>query len=254
MRVHTLHAFNDNYIWAIEIRPGRFAVVDPGQARPVLDFLQAEGGELAAILVTHHHPDHVSGIEALLAQQAVPVYGPATEAVPGMDHPLREGDRVVLDELELETLDVPGHTRGHIAFVADGALFCGDTLFTGGCGRLFEGTPEQMQASLAKLRALGDDTMVYCGHEYTLDNLAFAKMAEPQNAAVLQRLEAVRSLRERGLPAVPSTLAEEKRTNPFLRWDDPEVKAAAERYRGHALDTDWEVFAAVRDWKDELDG
>jgi hydroxyacylglutathione hydrolase len=247
-------AFADNYVWLL--REGRAAVVvDPGDAAPVQDVLDREGLELAAILATHHHGDHVGGIEALVARRRVPVYGPAHEAIPARTHALREGDRVVVGELGLElgVLDVPGHTAGHIAYagrVAGApALFCGDTLFAAGCGRLFEGTPPVMWASLAKLAALAHDTRVYCAHEYTLANLRFAAAVEPANAALASRARRDATLRERGQPTVPSTLAEELATNPFLRVREPAVRAAARAHAGRALDGDVAVFAELRAWK-----
>ncbi len=247
-------AFSDNYIWMIREGP-RAAVVDPGDAAPVHAWLAREGVTLAAILNTHHHPDHVGGNRALVAATGAPVYGPAREAIPGRDHALAEGDRIVVPGIDvaLSVLDVPGHTAGHIAYVGnvDGpVLFCGDTLFAGGCGRLFEGTPREMHASLGKLAALDPATRVYCAHEYTLANLAFAAAVEPANAALASRTAAARARRSEGLPTVPSSLADERSTNPFLRAHEPAVRAAAERHAGRALATDVDVFAAVRAWKD----
>ena len=248
-------AFSDNYIWLIHGRDRRVAVVDPGDADPVIARLEADGLEPAAILITHHHYDHVGGIGDLLRRWPVPVYGPAGERIAGLTHPVGEGDQVEPEGLgvALRTLDVPGHTRGHVAYYGDGALFCGDTLFTCGCGRLFEGTPEQMYDSLVKLAALPDDTQVYCAHEYTLDNLAFAQVVEPDSPALRERLADTRARRERDLPTVPATLALEKATNPFLRCRLPHVIAAAEHFAGARLDTPARVFATVRHWKDTLD-
>jgi hydroxyacylglutathione hydrolase len=247
-------AFADNYVWLL--REGRAAVVvDPGDAAPVQAYLDREGLDLAAIVATHHHGDHVGGIEALVARRHVPVYGPARETIPARTRALREGDGVVLDALGLElcVLDVPGHTAGHIAYtgrVADApVLFCGDTLFAAGCGRIFEGTPATMWTSLQKLAALDPATRVFCAHEYTLANLRFAAAVEPANAALAQRQARDAAQRDRGQPTVPSTIADELATNPFLRAGAPAVRAAAEAHAGRLLDGDVAVFAALRAWK-----
>ena len=247
-------AFADNYVWLL--REGRAAVVvDPGDAAPVQAYLDREGLDLAAIVATHHHGDHVGGVEALVARRHVPVYGPARESIPARTRGLREGDAIVLDALGLEllVLDVPGHTAGHIAYigrVADApALFCGDTLFAAGCGRIFEGTPATMWTSLQKLAALDPATRVFCAHEYTLANLRFAAAVEPANVALAQRHARDAALRDRGRPTVPSTIADELATNPFLRAGEPAVRAAAEAHAGHRLDGAVAVFAALRAWK-----
>jgi hydroxyacylglutathione hydrolase len=247
-------AFADNYIWVLR-EEGKAAVVDPGDAAPVIAYLEREHLELAAILNTHHHGDHVGGNRALLARWPVPVFGPARETIPGVTRALAEGDTVTLPGvgLELSVLDVPGHTAGHIACVgrlASGPLvFCGDTLFTGGCGRLFEGTPAQMLDSLVKLSALPADTRVFCGHEYTLANLRFARAVEPANVLLQQRQVREQAKRDRGEPTVPATIAEERATNPFLRVGEPAVRAAAEQHAGRPLADRVAVFAEVRAWK-----
>ncbi|WP_101675600.1 hydroxyacylglutathione hydrolase [Alloalcanivorax mobilis] len=246
-------AFRDNYIWAI-VEGDRCVVVDPGDAAPVEAWLSEQGLTLSAILITHHHPDHVGGVSALCRQRSIPVYGPARESIPEIGHPLNDGDRVRLSgpDLELDVLEVPGHTLGHIAFYAAGQgwLFCGDTLFAGGCGRLFEGTPEQMHHSLTRLAALPEETRVFCAHEYTLANLTFAASVSPQDNNVLARLEQVRALREQDRITLPSTIGEERRTNPFLRSAEPQLRHACETHFGVAPDSCVENFAALRRWKD----
>lgn len=253
-RIIPIPAFTDNYIWLL--RQGTAAVaVDPGDATPVLAYLAQEGLALTAILATHHHGDHVGGIPALLARFPVPVFGPAHESIPGRTRALVEGDTVTVPGLPvtLAVLDIPGHTSGHIAYVGDvdgtPSLFCGDTLFAAGCGRVFEGTPAQMWASLAKLAALPDATHLYCGHEYTLANLRFALAVEPGNADIAARQAREQAKRERNEPTLPGTLADERRTNPFLRAPVPGVRAAAERRAGHALAGDADAFAVLREWK-----
>lgn len=251
VEVSRVEAFRDNYIWLLHAPAdrSRVVVVDPGDAVPVRARLARDGLTLAAILVTHHHPDHVGGIEGLSAPT---VFGPANESIPCRTHALRDGDSIEVEGLAFGVMEIPGHTAGHIAYHGHGLALVGDTLFTAGCGRLFEGTPEQMQASLARIRALPGDTAVYCGHEYTLANLAFARAVEPDNEALTARERAVRALREAGEATVPGTLSEELATNPFLRWDAPAVIAAASRRAGRSLTTPVEVFATVRRWKDEF--
>jgi hydroxyacylglutathione hydrolase len=247
-------AFADNYIWLLR-KGNQAAVVDPGDAAPVLAYLDRERLELAAIVNTHHHGDHVGGNRALLARRSVPVFGPAREAIPGVTRALAEGDAITLPgvALELSVLDVPGHTAGHIALVGRTAekplVFCGDTLFSGGCGRLFEGTPAQMVDSLSKLAALPVATRVYCGHEYTLANLRFAQAVDPANELLQQRCVAAKAKRERGEPTVPSTIGEERATNPFLRTDVAAIHTAAERHAGRKLSGRVAVFAEIRAWK-----
>ena len=251
-----LAAFTDNYVWAI--RDGALAaVVDPGDAAPVEAWLEREGVALAAILVTHHHRDHTGGIVELVRARVVPVIGPAREAIPARTLGVAAGDRFAIPGLgcPLEVLDIPGHTAGHVAFVGRDAswgapvLFCGDTLFAAGCGRLFEGTPDQMWASLSSLAALGGDTRVFCGHEYTLANLRFAAAVEPGNPAIGARTAREEAKRARGEPTLPSTIADERATNPFLRAADPRVRAVAEARAGRKLAGEVAVFAALREWK-----
>jgi hydroxyacylglutathione hydrolase len=253
LKVSAVRAFADNYIWLIHSPRDatRVVAVDPGDAQPVEQAL-TRGFQLAGILITHRHADHVGGVDRLLRGHRVPIFGPAGEKVPGEPRPLREGDTADFPELDLhfEVLDVPGHTAGHIAYVGHGALFCGDTLFSAGCGRLFEGTPEQMSRSLAKLSSLPDDTQVYCAHEYTVSNLKFARTVEPENGASVEYLEECRSRRTRGEATVPSTIRRERNVNPFLRCDRQSVKQAAEAKAGRRLQNDIEIFAVIREWKD----
>lgn len=226
-------------------------MVDPGDARPVIEYLAREKLELVAILATHHHADHVGGIPRLLERGRVPVYGPRGEPIDTLTRAVGEGDTVTIPELDVSfaVLDIPGHTRAHIAYYGAECLFCGDTLFACGCGRVFEGTPEQMYASLEKLRALPDSTKVYCGHEYTLANIGFARGVEPGNEALDAREARDRGLREAGKPTLPTTLGQEKATNPFLRCLEPAVVESANKYLGARAADPVRVFAAIRDWK-----
>jgi hydroxyacylglutathione hydrolase len=257
IKVRPVRAFSDNYIWLIEApndvaRPGkRLVAVDPGDAEPVIAELNRSGASLAAILLTHHHPDHVGGVAQLLRQWDVPVYGPEDSRIAPPLQPFI-GNRCELPDLGLgfEILQVPGHTVSHIAFWGHEALFCGDTLFSAGCGRMFEGTPTQMNASLNKLRALPPRTAVFCGHEYTAANLKFALAVEPENSAALAYQQDVERLRAADSPTLPSTLDLEIRVNPFLRCEQDSVRAAAERHAGAALSGPAEVFAVLRAWKD----
>lgn len=254
LKVTPIPAFADNYLWLIHAleQPRLAVVVDPGDAAPVIAHLEQHRLELAAILVTHHHADHVGGVKALLAKYPVPVYGPRAEYIPGMVHALVEGDHVALagTGLEFDVMELPGHTSGHIAYYGHAAIFCGDTLFCAGCGRLFEGTAAQMSASLARLAALPAETRVYCTHEYTLDNLRFAAQVEPENPALIRFRAAAKQLREKGLPTLPSTIARELSLNPFLRCGEDSVRLAANARAGHELAGPVEVFAEIRRWKD----
>jgi hydroxyacylglutathione hydrolase len=245
-------AFRDNYIWLL--REGRYAaVVDPGDAAPVLAYLDANALELAAIIATHHHGDHVGGIPELTRRFDVPVFGPAREEIPGRTHALAQDDSIVVPGIGVgfDVIDIPGHTAGHIAFFSAGQeiLFCGDTLFAAGCGRVFEGTPAQMWESLSKLAALPGATRVYCGHEYTIANLRFAAAVEPGNAELPARTSRAQAKRDAGAPTLPSTIAEERATNPFLRAEIPDVVAAAASHAGRSLARAVDVFAELRDWK-----
>ena len=253
-----VRAFKDNYIWLLRgDSRAHVALVDPGDAAPVLEALPRLGLEPAAILCTHHHHDHTGGIAELLHHfPGLPVYGPAHEDIEGLTHPLREADEVHLPALNLSfrVLDIPGHTRGHIAYYGHGWLFSGDTLFSAGCGKLFEGTAAQMHNSLARLSALPSDTEVYCGHEYTVANLRFALTVEPDNAAARAYQSEAEALRAAGEPTLPSTLERERQINPFLRVSAATVRAAAEKETGETLSDSVAVFAAIRRWKDNYRG
>ena len=252
--VRPIPAFRDNYIWMIRgLADARaVAVVDPGDAEPVLAALAADGLTLRAILATHHHADHVGGVARLVAETGARAFGPARERMPAGVDALADGEVARIPELGLEfrVLDVPGHTAGHIAYAGHGALFCGDTLFSAGCGRLFEGTAEQMLASLDALAALPEDTLVYCGHEYTEANLRFAMNLEPTNSAIMDYVKWAAGQRALGLPTLPSSIGLERRVNPFLRTRHENVKSSAERRAGRMLPTAVAVFAEVRSWKD----
>ena len=245
-------AFKDNYIWLLR-KGGSAVVVDPGDARPVLDYLQQERLTLASILVTHHHADHQGGVASLLAHYPAEVFGPATESITALTQPLRGGETICLSSLgvELLVIPVPGHTLGHLAYYGADCLLCGDTLFSGGCGRIFEGSPAQMFDSLTRLAGLPDQVNVYCAHEYTEANLRFAMAVEPGNRALRRRVDEVAVLRAKGMATVPSTIAVEKATNPFLRCTEAEVIDAA-RERGSKGNDALSVFSTLREWKNSF--
>lgn len=250
MEIQALRAFEDNYIWLLKAE-GSVVAVDPGDADPLLRYLRETHAHLAAILITHHHGDHTGGIKELVSHHNAPVFGPTNEEIDGVTQLLHEGDRVEVPGVprDLTVLDVPGHTRGHIAYFAENILFSGDTLFACGCGRLFEGTADQMWRSLNKISALPAQTQVFCAHEYTQSNIRFALAVEPGNQYLQQRAQQVARLRKHLAPTVPFTLADELETNPFLRTHKAEVIASAERFCGKTLSGPAEVFAALREWK-----
>ena len=260
MNLLPIPAFSDNYIWLLH--DGKQAVVvDPGQAEPVLSTLAQLGLKLQGILVTHHHADHVGGVPALQQATGAPAWGPAYEQLPEPITRVQGGDTVDVLGGPWQVIDVPGHTSGHIAFFnaevqmqmqaqAQPVLFCGDTLFSGGCGRLFEGTPAQMQASLDTLAALPSNTLVCCAHEYTLSNLRFAQVVEPNNQELAQYLEHCQTLRSQGQPTLPSTLQTELAINPFMRSRAADVIAAAVQHDSHTQPQEpASVLAALRQWK-----
>ncbi len=251
-----LPAFQDNYIWMlVDEHSKRVAAVDPGDPVPVIRWLgRRPEYSLTHILITHHHRDHTGGVAALKAATQCKVLGPAAEDIAGLDRRLDDGETLSLFGNDLEVISVPGHTSGHIAFFCDDPedpwLLCGDTLFAGGCGRLFEGTPAQMHASLQRLAALPDPTRVLCAHEYTQANLRFAQAVEPDNQDIRVRLEVVDDLRAAGRMTLPSTVGLEKLTNPFLRCSEPAVIAAASERAGSQQQPGEDTFAVIRKWKD----
>jgi hydroxyacylglutathione hydrolase len=253
MQLIPIPAFSDNYIWALH--DGRQAlVVDPGEAEGVARWLQQEGLRLDTILITHHHADHTGGVAALREATGARVIGPAYETMPEPLQRVSEGDTVEVLGQRFDVIEVPGHTAGHIAYYTpamDGAplLFCGDTLFSGGCGRLFEGTPAQMLDSLTRLAALPGDTRVCCTHEYTLSNLKFAQAIEPDNAALRAYVAHCQAQRAQNFPTLPSSIGLEKQINPFLRTDEPAVVRSAQAHEpGRPADA-VSVFATLREWK-----
>lgn len=253
MEIVPIPAFRDNYIWTL-VENDWAVCVDPGDAEPVLNYLTQHRLKLLAIINTHHHWDHTGGNIELMEQFQVPLYAPRNENINGVTHRLAEGDDVTLQPIgvRLRVFDIPGHTAGHIALYNDDMVFCGDTLFAGGCGRLFEGTAQQMTSSLAKLASLDKDTKIYCGHEYTLANLAFAKAVEPDNLKIAEREKRESAKRAEGRPTLPSTMSEELETNPFLRCGVPAVVEAAQNHCGQLLPDNVAVFAALREWKNNF--
>lgn len=254
INVFPIKAFNDNYIWCLHNQT-HCVVVDPGDAAPVLAYCQDNQLNLTAILITHHHWDHTGGIDALLAAfPDIPVYGPQNKNIQQITHRLSDGDDIELALLDVKfsVLEVPGHTLDHIAYYGDTGLFCGDTLFSAGCGRLFEGTPNQMFQSLAKLTALPADTAVYCTHEYTMANIAFAEAVEPNNQALIDYKNWANQQRERNNPTLPSNIEKEMAINPFLRCHSTELVTNVSHNLGATLTSEQATFAALRSWKDNF--
>ena len=252
LTITPIPAFSDNYIW-MGVRDDRAWAVDPGDAAPVLEVLQSRGLTLDTILITHHHFDHTGGVNELKAATQCRVVGPNNPKISDIDEVVVDGDCAEVLGVEFDVLEVPGHTLDHIAYYnrSESILFCGDTLFVGGCGRVFEGTFPMMQASLAKLKALPSTTKVYCTHEYTMANLAFAQRVEPGNAVLMEHARNCAALRERDIPTVPSSIEVECAINPFLRWDSDEIVANLTENRQLDSRAPADVFASIRGWKDE---
>jgi hydroxyacylglutathione hydrolase len=259
-KVIAIPAFKDNYIWAIHNpQETQVIVVDPGDAAPVLAYLQQNNLTLKAILLTHHHWDHSGGIPVLVDHfPTIPVYGPANEKEPiaGVNQPIKENDEIAFADfsLTLKVIDIPGHTLGHIAFFGNEMLFCGDTLFACGCGRIFEGTPEQMAASLEKIKNLPKNTLIYCGHEYTLANIRFAKAVEPSNNALLEFEQISKENQQKNQPTLPTMLQQELATNPFLRCDQQSVISAVQQHGDNTISDPVSIFAQLRRRKNEFTG
>ncbi|RRJ85472.1 hydroxyacylglutathione hydrolase [Aestuariirhabdus litorea] len=257
MTLTPVPAFNDNYIWCLS-RGDRAWVVDPGDATPVMEHLKREGLALEGVLITHHHPDHTGGISTLSAEHPdLVVVGPDNPRINGLTRRINEGESVELLGCHFDVLATPGHTLDHLCYFSDTEqqrpiLFCGDTLFAGGCGRLFEGTATQMLNSLQKLAALPPRTQVCAAHEYTLSNLAFALAVEPDNPELQQRLAHCQQLREQNTPTLPSSLQEELNSNPFMRTREPSVVEAAQRQGAETTEDESAIFAAIRSWKDRF--
>jgi hydroxyacylglutathione hydrolase len=253
MKITQIPLLRDNYGYLVVCeKTNQAAIVDPSESEPALRRIAQEQVTLTAILNTHHHRDHTGGNEGILAAHKVRVYSHKSDQarVFGMTDGVDEGDEIQIGELKGKVFFIPGHTTGHVAYLFEDNLFCGDTLFTAGCGRLFEGTPEQMHASLKKLMALPDHTKVYCGHEYTENNLRFAMSVEPKNPKLVARYERVKGLRAHGVSTVPATMEEEKHTNPFLRWDSKEIQASIKSAKPDTRLDPVSVFATVRKMKD----
>jgi hydroxyacylglutathione hydrolase len=250
-RLIPLPAFADNYIWTLQRDDGCALIVDPGEAAPVLA-AAGQGLRPVAILITHHHPDHIGGLAELRSRFSPFCVGPADDRIAGLDRIVGHGDRIHLDTLDIgfEVIGLPGHTLSHIAFHGEGLLFCGDTLFSLGCGRLFEGTPAQMVDSLDRIAALPDDTLVCCGHEYTLANAGFARAVDPDNAQLVARFDEAEELRAAGLPTLPSRLGDERLANPFLRVDSEAIRAGVAQHCGRMPAGRVDCFAELRRWKD----
>ena len=253
INIEPIAAFSDNYIWLLSTNEGSI-VIDPGESKSLLKILKENKLDLRAILITHHHFDHTGGIEEILSEISIDVYGPKNN-IASINKRLVGGSKINLLGIEFEVIEIPGHTLDHIAYYSKNngqpILFCGDTLFAGGCGRVFEGTFEQMHNSLSILKKLPLNTKIYCGHEYTESNLAFAKNVEPLNENIISRYNEILNLRKQGIPSLPSTIGVELQTNPFLRVDTEEVQEMILKKFNTPKD-DEEVFTALRQWKDNF--
>ncbi|MFW6375307.1 MAG: hydroxyacylglutathione hydrolase [Guyparkeria sp.] len=257
--IHCIPVLSDNYVWLIEGKDGAAVIVDAGEAGPVIEAIEARGLKPVATLITHHHGDHVQGLAELTRRFPMTIHGPDSCRRVGVDHVVGEGDSFTVPGVgEFAVLATPGHTQDHLSYVCGTAIFCGDTLFTAGCGRLFEGTAAQMLHSLDRLAALGDqigpEATIYCGHEYTADSLRFAAHAEPDNHDIAARVREVAAKRDQGEPTASAPMDLEKRTNPFLRVRVPALRKAIERHVGETIEDDIEAFAQLRHWKDDFDG
>lgn len=247
-------ALKDNYIWAIHCLAGKeIVVVDPGEAAPVIQYLKENKLTLSGIVLTHHHWDHTGGVDQLIKHvKSIPVYGSPIENIASVTHPVNDGDDIFFPTLDLhfKVIHIPGHTLGHVAYVSETAIFCGDTLFSCGCGRIFEGTSTQMYHSLEKLKQLSPNKFIYCGHEYTLANIRFAQVVSPQNPFLQTRLKNAEHLLSQGKPSLPVSLAEELKTNPFLRCFDDQIREQVEAHCKQKLADPLAVFTYLRQWKD----
>ncbi|WP_075187911.1 hydroxyacylglutathione hydrolase [Teredinibacter haidensis] len=256
--IKAIPILTDNYVWLIADQANRSAVVvDPGDAAPVAQALQQQNVSLAGILVTHQHWDHVGGIEALVKQYHCPVFGPNSPSIPSITHPVHEGSEVAIDNtLRFSVIEIPGHTQEHLGYILEQpegtSLFCGDTLFSAGCGRLLGGTATQLKSSLDRIKQLPIRTSIYCTHEYTAANLLFANTVMPENAAVKAYMAKVKSHRQNNAPTLPSTLETELQINPFLRCDDDQVKATVEAAFDKQASNEEDVFTLLRQWKDRF--
>jgi hydroxyacylglutathione hydrolase len=256
-QIKPIRALRDNYIWVIHgVDQSRIVILDPGEAEPVLRYLKENNLKLDGILLTHHHWDHTNGVDRLLAYfPGIPVYSSEKDKVPGVNHFVKEGDEITFSNLSspIRVMEIPGHTLGHLGFVYEKALFSGDTLFSCGCGRIFEGTPEQMYQSLEKLKQLPSDTLMYCAHEYTRSNIRFAEAVDPANQILQQWKQEVEDLREKNIPSLPVSLKTELQTNPFLRCEDPIILASVKK-NGYAGEGDpTSVMLHLREWKNQFD-